>query len=63
MHFDVFTSCRQIEAEVIKMTVEAFGDPEAFGCITTGGTESIMLAIYSYKNYAREKRGITKPNM
>lgn len=31
--------------------------------MTTGGTESILLACKSYRDYARESRGITKPNM
>jgi len=41
------------------------GDPEReiCGCVTSGGTESILLAMKSYRDMARARRGITKPNM
>lgn len=31
--------------------------------MTTGGTESILMACKAYRDYAREVHGITKPNM
>lgn len=31
--------------------------------MTTGGTESIMMACKAYRDYGREVNGITKPNM
>lgn len=31
--------------------------------MTTGGTESIIMACKAYRDYAREVKGITKPNM
>lgn len=31
--------------------------------MTTGGTESILMACKAYRDYARDKRGVTKPNM
>lgn len=31
--------------------------------MTTGGTESILMACKAYRDYAREVRDITKPNM
>jgi glutamate/tyrosine decarboxylase-like PLP-dependent enzyme len=30
------------------------GGPEACGCVTTGGTESIILACKAYRELARE---------
>jgi len=33
------------------------------GTISSGGTESIMLAMKTYRDWAREKKGITKPEM
>lgn len=39
------------------------GDKNACGAITSGGTESIVLAILAYRNYARETKGITNPNI
>lgn len=31
--------------------------------MTTGGTESILMACKAYRDYGREINGITKPNM
>lgn len=31
--------------------------------MTTGGTESILMACKAYRDFARETKGITKPNM
>lgn len=31
--------------------------------MTTGGTESIIMACKAYRDYGREVKGITKPNM
>jgi len=31
--------------------------------MTTGGTESILMAVKAYRDYARDVRGITKPVM
>ncbi|XP_052865808.1 sphingosine-1-phosphate lyase [Anopheles cruzii] len=64
LHPDVFPGVCKMEAEVIRMTATLFhGGPETCGTMTTGGTESIMMACKAYRDYARESRGITKPNM
>lgn len=31
--------------------------------MTTGGTESIIMACKAYRDYGREVKGITKPNI
>lgn len=31
--------------------------------MTTGGTESIMMACKAYRDYGREVNGITRPNI
>lgn len=31
--------------------------------MTTGGTESIIMACKAYRDYARETKGITRPNI
>lgn len=31
--------------------------------VTTGGTESILMGILAHRNYYKEKKGITKPNI
>ncbi|MCP4358584.1 MAG: aminotransferase class V-fold PLP-dependent enzyme, partial [Chloroflexi bacterium] len=40
-------------------------DPEKgiVGSISSGGTESILLAMKTYRDYARDKRGIRRPEM
>lgn len=64
LHPDVFPSVRKMEAEVISMTVRLFnGGAGACGSMTSGGTESILLAMKAYRDYARTARGITDPEI
>jgi len=64
LHPDVFPSCRKMEAEIVRMTCTLFnGDPDVTcGCVSSGGTESILLACKAYRQWAHE-RGIRKPEM
>ena len=40
------------------------GDPQtSCGVMTSGGTESIILACKAYRDYAREVKGIADPVM
>lgn len=53
-----------MEAEVIRMVASLFnGNSNTCGSLTTGGTESILLACKAYRDYGREVNGIEKPNM
>jgi sphinganine-1-phosphate aldolase len=53
-----------MEAEVIRMVANLFnGSSSTCGSITSGGTESILLACKAYRDYGREVNGIEKPNM
>src|SRR3990172_4817239 len=36
---------------------------EICGTVSSGGTESILLAMKTYRDYARDKKGITEPQM
>jgi len=36
---------------------------EVCGCTTSGGTESIVLAIKAHRDYYRDEKGITQPEM
>jgi sphinganine-1-phosphate aldolase len=71
LHPDVFKGLRKMEAEVVSMVVDLFhGRPtgsgascSAVGCVTSGGTESILLACKAYRDWARETRGVLRPNM
>lgn len=64
LHPDLFPNVQKMEAEVIKMTLRLFhGDADSCGNVTSGGTESIMLMVYCYRNWAKSERGIDKPEM
>lgn len=64
LHSDIFPGICKMEAEVIRMVAHLFnGGPSTCGCITTGGTESILMACKAYRDYGREVNGIDRPNM
>ncbi|GFN83171.1 sphingosine-1-phosphate lyase 1 [Plakobranchus ocellatus] len=63
LHPDVFPDVRKMEAEVVRMCCSMFnGDKDSCGAVTSGGTESIMLAMLAYRNIARD-RGIKIPEI
>ncbi|VDN58737.1 unnamed protein product [Dracunculus medinensis] len=63
LHPDIFPGCRRMESEVIKIVSNLFhGDDNVRGVMTSGGTESIMLAMLAYRNLAYSK-GIKDPEM
>ena len=66
LHSDLWPSAAKHEAEVVAMTAHmlgAQGDEEICGTISSGGTESILLAMKTYRDRARAERGIHKPEM
>nr|CAG4641652.1 EOG090X051L [Eurycercus lamellatus] len=64
LHPDVFPGIRKMEAEVIQMGLRMFnGGPTACGTMTSGGSESLLLAIKAYRDYAREVKGIKHPEI
>eukprot|EP00475_Leptophrys_vorax_P022759 TRINITY_DN30980_c0_g1_i1.p1 TRINITY_DN30980_c0_g1~~TRINITY_DN30980_c0_g1_i1.p1 ORF type:complete len:535 (-),score=124.46 TRINITY_DN30980_c0_g1_i1:78-1682(-) len=64
LHPDVFPFVRKMEAEVVAMCLKMFnGGPDSCGAMTSGGTESIMLAMKAYRDYARFEKGITQPEL
>lgn len=60
-----FKSLKRMEAEVVRMTHGLQHAPsEAVGVMTSGGTESILLAVKTYRDMARKRRPwIRKPEM
>ena len=51
-----FPSLKKFEAEVISMTIDLLGgNRRACGSMTSGGTESILLAVKTYRDWARDK--------
>ena len=77
LHVDIWPSAMKFEAEIVSMTANMLGaeianaHPEAndnfhgeiCGAVSSGGSESIMLAMKTYRDQARAERGVTKPNM
>ena len=53
-----------MESEVVSMCVAAFhGGPGACGTMTSGGTESILMAMKTYRDMARKVRGVREPEV
>lgn len=53
-----FPSLRRMEEEVVGMALDLFGGtPGATGRMTSGGTESIVLAVKACRDSARARRG------
>ncbi|MCI0520038.1 MAG: aminotransferase class V-fold PLP-dependent enzyme [Chloroflexi bacterium] len=66
LHSDVWPSISKYEAETVAMTAALLGAPpdgEVCGAVTSGGTESILLAMKTYRDRARQERGVTRPEM
>jgi sphinganine-1-phosphate aldolase len=40
-----------------------FNNPTGAGTMTCGGTESIILAIKAHREWARDTKGVTEPEM
>jgi glutamate/tyrosine decarboxylase-like PLP-dependent enzyme len=59
-----FPSLKSLEDEVIAMALSLLGGGErAGGTFTSGGSESIFLAMMAARNRARAQRGVTRPNI
>ncbi len=58
-----FKSLKKFESEVVAMTADLLGLPEAVGNMTSGGTESILMAVKTARDRAAAERGITQPEM
>jgi sphinganine-1-phosphate aldolase len=53
----VFRGLRRLEAEIVEMVAGLFHGPaEAVGCVTSGGTESILTAVKAMRDRARRER-------
>ncbi len=71
LHSDLWPSATKFEAEIISMTAHMLsgGNPqigtpgEICGSVSAGGTESILLAMKTYRDRARTVRGIRRPEM
>lgn len=64
IHPDVFPGVRKMESEVVAMVLGLFHAPDSgAGVTTSGGTESILMAVLSARNKAYKERGVREPEM
>ncbi|HMJ10947.1 MAG TPA: aminotransferase class V-fold PLP-dependent enzyme [Polyangiaceae bacterium] len=73
LHVDLWPSTVKMEAEIVSMTAHMLGagalghepgTPEGVcGTLSSGGSESIQLAMRTYRDYFRSKKNITAPEM
>jgi sphinganine-1-phosphate aldolase len=67
LHFDLWPSAAKFEAEIVAMAANMLGADDVTdgicGTVTSGGTESILLAMKAYRDWARETKGITRPEI
>ncbi|CAA0081433.1 putative sphingosine-1-phosphate lyase [Halioglobus japonicus] len=59
-----FKSLKKIESEVISATADILhGTEDVCGVVTSGGTESCLMAVKTYRDMARDQRRVKKPEM
>lgn len=59
-----FPSIRKYEAEVVSMAAHLLGGGEkAAGSMTSGGSESVMMAVKAHRDWAFSTKGIREPEM
>ena len=64
LHADIFPYLRNIEKDLIRMTLNLYnGSKESRGTLTSGGTESILCACKAYRDYGLKIKGIKNPIM
>jgi len=64
IHPDVFPGVRKMEAEVVAMVLGLFHAPDTgAGVTTSGGTESIIMAVLAARQKAYHERGVRQPEM
>ncbi len=69
LHPDLWPSAAKFEAEIVSMTARMLGgrhaapDAPVVGTVSSGGTESILLAMRAYRDHAIQRRGISRPEI
>lgn len=70
LHADLWPSAARCEAEIVAMTAAMLGaedgqppERQVCGAVTSGGTESILLAVKAYRDEARARRGVRRPEL
>ena len=63
LHTNLYPSIRKMENEIISFMIKLFnGNEDTCGIFTSGGTESILMACKTYREFGREK-GILNPEI
>ena len=67
LHPEVWPSTSKFDAEVVAMTARMLSadktTDEIVGTVSSGGTESILLAMKTYRDWAKETKGISEPEI
>lgn len=64
LNTDAFPSLRRIQSDVVGMVGDWLeAGPEGAGFMTTGGTESLLMAVKAARERGRNERGIFNPNV
>ena len=64
LNTDAFPSLRRFQSEVVQRVTDwVGGGPSAAGFMTSGGTESLLMAVKAARERGRRERGITRPNV
>jgi sphinganine-1-phosphate aldolase len=59
-----FKSLKRFESEIVAAAARLqHGGPDTCGVVTSGGTESCLLAVKTYRDLARATRRVRKPEM
>jgi sphinganine-1-phosphate aldolase len=64
---DMYPSATKFEGEIVAMALDLLhgqaAGPQSCGVVTGGGSESLITAVFTYREQARAERGVTKPNL
>jgi sphinganine-1-phosphate aldolase len=64
LNTNAFPSLGEIQSEVVGITADLLhGAPDAAGFLTSGGTESILMAVWAAVQRARAERGVDEPEI
>jgi glutamate/tyrosine decarboxylase-like PLP-dependent enzyme len=64
LNADAFPSLKKFQSEVVQMvSAWVHGGDQVAGFMTSGGTESILLAVKGARERGRREKGITTPNV
>lgn len=64
LNTEVFPSLRRMQADILDITGHLLGGGEnTAGFLTSGGTESILMAVKAAREWGRAERGIERPSM